>query len=102
MAANLSFKISTGASLGAGLFQFLFWVWGFFGGLYVGLYTIQIVLRVEGGVGVGIGSSGYLSALSLVWIGGMIFFGLGSILIARPLDGSGAIEQRPDYRSAEH
>jgi hypothetical protein len=29
---------------------------------------------------VGVGTSAYVSAIALIWIGGMVFFGLGSIL----------------------
>jgi hypothetical protein len=30
--------------------------------------------------GVGVGTSAYASAIALIWIGGMVFFGLGSLL----------------------
>jgi hypothetical protein len=32
---------------------------------------------------IGVGSSSFVSAVALVWIGGMVFFGLGSLLDKR-------------------
>jgi hypothetical protein len=32
---------------------------------------------------VGVGTSSYTSAMALIWIGGMLFFGLGSILFQK-------------------
>ena len=68
------FEISAmieGARTGFQAFATLcFWVWGGFGlvlniGAFVGL-----------GISISVGTSAYLAASSLLWIGGMIFFGL--------------------------
>jgi hypothetical protein len=36
--------------------------------------------------GVGVGQSSFLAALAVVWIGGMVFFGLGSIIAGSDMD----------------
>jgi hypothetical protein len=61
--------------------KFMFVVWGGFG-LFANLFLgIGSLLAPS----VGVGTSAYVSAMALVWIGGMLFFGLGSLLF-RKLD----------------
>ena len=53
----------------------LFWLWGTFGFLVnVGLYIDAV------GKSVGISTSAYMSATMLLWIGGMVLFGLGAVI----------------------
>jgi hypothetical protein len=43
---------------------------------------------------VGVGTSAYVSAMALIWIGGMVFFGLGSLIdIAIDIKKSGEVIQ---------
>ena len=53
----------------------LFWLWGIIGflgciGQFAGLGTT-----------IGVGASSYLSACALLWIGGLLLFGLGAIAV---------------------
>jgi hypothetical protein len=52
----------------------MFWAWGVIGlvGLLVAIATLPS--------GVGIGTSGYLTMCAVVWMGGLVLFGLGSLL----------------------
>ena len=53
----------------------LFWLWGAFGFLVnVGLYIDAA------GKSVGVGTSAHMPATMLLWIGGMILFGLGALI----------------------
>jgi hypothetical protein len=38
-------------------------------------------------VGVGVGTSAYVIAQSMYWLGGMILFGLGALIDPRPFSG---------------
>jgi hypothetical protein len=56
--------------------QVAFMIWGILG-LILSLFSlIGIVFSLE----VGVGTSAYVSALVLIWIGGMLFFALGAIM----------------------
>lgn len=55
-------------------FGVLFWLWGVVGFLIV----TMMFLSMPGNVGVG--TSAFVSAGILYWIGGMILFGLGAIV----------------------
>jgi len=52
----------------------LFFIWGGFG-LFL---TFSILFNPSAGQ-----TSGFVSSLMLMWIGGMVFFGLGSLLLNR-------------------
>ncbi|WP_146207692.1 hypothetical protein [Bradyrhizobium sp. SUTN9-2] len=59
----------------------LFWLWGIVGLLF----NAGALMGLTGTVGVG--TSAYLTATSLVWIGGMILFGMGAMLSHNDFDG---------------
>lgn len=52
-----------------------FWLWGAWGFFNV---LLQFALL---GDKVGVGSSAYLSVVTLIWIAGMLLFGIGSLLV---------------------
>lgn len=75
MANDFTVKNSTcGAVL-----RVLFFVWGFFGLLF----NSVTYLGLSGSVGVG--TSTYIALGMLFWIGGMILFGVGSLVCERRL-----------------
>jgi hypothetical protein len=51
-----------------------FWIWGGFGLLL----NVMSFLGLSGSLGVG--TSAYLAACLLLWIGGMVMFGLGALI----------------------
>ena len=59
----------------------LFWIWGI-GGL---IYNVGTLASLSGSVGVG--TSAYLTATALVWIGGMLLFGIGALILDVNFDG---------------
>jgi hypothetical protein len=56
----------------------LFWIWGLIGLAVNGLYFLLMPS------GVGVGTSAYVAACIMFWIGGMVLFGIGALL--RPTD----------------
>ena len=59
---------------------FIFWLWG-------GLGFLVNAISFFGLTGsIGVGTSAYLAAGSLLWIGGMILFGLGALISASSYD----------------
>ena len=56
----------------------LFWIWGLAGFALVLIQLTEMMSKLKKGVGVG--SSSFLAALAVVWIGGMVFFGLGALV----------------------
>jgi hypothetical protein len=54
----------------------LFWIWGV-AGLLIG--TLSLLTTITGSVGVG--TSAYISAGLLYWIGGMVLFGVGALMV---------------------
>lgn len=56
-------------------FTILFWVWGGVGLLINGFSF----LGLSGNIGVG--TSAYLAASILLWIGGMVLFGFGAVIV---------------------
>jgi hypothetical protein len=59
--------------------KFMFVIWG---GLGL-LGNIVTLLSLFATNSVGVGTSAYVSAIALIWIGGMVFFGLGSLLFKK-------------------
>jgi hypothetical protein len=53
----------------------LFWIWGIMGLLINGFSFLALPSNV------GVGTSAYLSASGLLWIGGMVLFGIGTLII---------------------
>jgi hypothetical protein len=60
------------------LMGMLFWIWGVGGFGLVFMQLAEMMSKMKEGVGVG--SSSFLAALAVVWIGGMVFFGLGALI----------------------
>lgn len=60
------------------LLGFLFWIWGLGGFSFVAIDLVAMLGKLKEGVGVG--SSSFLAAVAVVWIGGMVFFGLGALI----------------------
>jgi hypothetical protein len=73
-------------SSGGAICLVLFWMWGL-GGLL--LNTVNLLAMPSG---VGVGTSAYVTVAMLYWIGGMVLFGLGSLIhrswydFKRPID----------------
>lgn len=53
----------------------MFVIWG---GLGLLINTFNFISMLAPSIGVG--SSSFVSAMALIWIGGMVFFGLGSLV----------------------
>jgi hypothetical protein len=58
------------------LLALLFWIWGIYGFALIAIQASEVFGKLKDGVGVG--SSSFLAAIAVGWIGGMVFFGLGS------------------------
>jgi len=56
----------------------LFWFWGLGGLLFIG---VEFLILFNGRVG--IGTSGYVTAHCLFWIGGLLLFGVGALIRGR-------------------
>jgi hypothetical protein len=60
------------------LLGLLFWIWGLGGFTLVIVDMLELIGKLKEGVGVG--SSSFLAAIAVVWIGGMVFFGMGALI----------------------
>ncbi len=76
-----TFRLRSQQSGGRGFLSVLFWLWGLVGLLY----NAGTLFGLTGSVGVG--TSAYLTATSLIWIGGMVLFGVGALLSHQDFDG---------------
>lgn len=76
-----TFRLRSRPGTGRGFLAFLFWIWGLIGLLL----NAGSLLGLTGSVGVG--TSAYLTATSLIWIGGMVLFGMGALLAHNDFDG---------------
>jgi hypothetical protein len=72
------YQINSRASGLRFLLALLFWLWGIVGFLVILLDAADTMSKLQ--TGVGVGQSSFLAAVAVVWIGGMVFFGLGSLL----------------------
>ncbi|WP_439373038.1 hypothetical protein [Bradyrhizobium sp. DASA03120] len=68
----------------------LFWLWGVIGLLF----NAGTLFGLTGSVGVGI--SAYLTATSLIWIGGMVLFGMGALLSHNDFVGERPLQEASD------
>jgi hypothetical protein len=66
------------------LLAMLFWLWGIVGFVMILFDAAETMSKLQ--TGVGVGQSSFLAALAVVWIGGMVFFGLGSLLAGSGMD----------------
>jgi hypothetical protein len=58
----------------------MFWIWGVFGLL---VNTANFMMATGN---VGVGTSAYLSVGMLYWIGGMMLFGIGALILRSSYD----------------
>jgi hypothetical protein len=54
----------------------IFWIWGILGLLINGVSWLSLTGNV------GVGTSAYMAAAILLWIGGMVLFGFGAVISA--------------------
>ncbi|MCK1317195.1 hypothetical protein [Bradyrhizobium sp. 23] len=76
-----TFRLRSQQSAGRGLLACLFWLWGVVGLLF----NAGTLFGLTGSIGVG--TSGLLAASALIWIGGMVLFGIGALLAHTDFDG---------------
>ena len=76
-----TFRLRSRQGAGRGLLSGLFWLWGIIGLLF----NAGSLMGLTGSIGVG--TSAYLAATSLIWIGGMVLFGIGALLAHTDFDG---------------
>ncbi|SFL93705.1 hypothetical protein SAMN03159423_4517 [Bradyrhizobium sp. NFR13] len=88
-----TFRLRTHHGTGRGLLTVLFWFWGGLGFLY----NAGTLFGLTGSIGMG--TSAYLAATALVWIGGMVLFGIGALLADGDFDGERpVVEETGDIR----
>lgn len=84
-----TFRLRSHQGAGRGFLTVLFWIWG-----VVGLFlNAGSMLGFTGSIGVG--TSAYLAATSLIWIGGMVLFGIGALLAHTDFDGERPLDPEP-------
>jgi hypothetical protein len=80
------FYLITKNSAARKLFSFLFWLWGTVGFLVNFFALMEMHSKLTSSSGIGVGSSAYQAAITLIWIGGMFFFGVGALLCSQNYD----------------
>ena len=69
-----SFRLESAVGGGRGFLTVLFWFWG-------GAGMVLLGASIGGLTGsIGVGTSAYLTAMCLFWIGGMVLLGIGALL----------------------
>jgi hypothetical protein len=60
----------------------MFGIWGGVGLLGNIINFLELIMwgAVHHGEGIGVGTSAYMGTMALIWIGGMLFFGMWSIM----------------------
>jgi hypothetical protein len=76
-----TFRLRSQHGASRGLLTVLFWFWGGVGLLF----NAGSLMGLTGSIGVG--TSAYLAATALIWIGGMVLFGIGALLAHNDFDG---------------
>ncbi|MDA9406508.1 MULTISPECIES: hypothetical protein [unclassified Bradyrhizobium] len=74
-----TFRLKSHHGIARGFLVVLFWFWGGVGLLF----NAGTLFGLTGSIGVG--TSAYLTATCLVWIGGMVLFGIGAYSLTRIL-----------------
>jgi hypothetical protein len=82
-----TFRLRSSQSSGRGVLTFFFWGWGLVGLVYNG----GTVMSLKGSIGMG--TSAYLTATALVWIGGMVLLGFGALLSHNHFDGERPVRE---------
>ena len=81
-----TFRLRSNHGASKGFLAVLFWLWGVIGLLF----NAGTLFGLTGNIGVG--TSAYLTATCLVWIGGMVLFGIGALLSHTDFDGERPME----------
>ncbi|MCP3412726.1 hypothetical protein NLM16_01275 [Bradyrhizobium brasilense] len=76
-----TFRLRSSYGASKGVLAVFFWLWGIVGLLF----NAGTLFGLTGNIGVG--TSAYLTATCLVWIGGMVLFGIGALLAHTDFDG---------------
>jgi hypothetical protein len=84
-----TFRLRDRHGPGRAFLAVLFWFWGLVGLLF----NVGSLMGLTGAIGVG--TSAYLATTSLIWIGGMVLFGLGALLSHSDLMASDHWRHRP-------
>ena len=74
-----TFRLRTDHGVSKGLLVVLFWLWGIVGLLF----NAGTLFGLTGSIGVG--TSALLAASALIWIGGMVLFGIGALSLTQTL-----------------
>ncbi|UPK40123.1 hypothetical protein IVB18_24570 [Bradyrhizobium sp. 186] len=82
-----TFRLRSQQGTGRGLLTSLFWLWGVVGLLF----NAGTLFGLTGSIGVG--TSALLAASALIWIGGMVLFGIGALLAHTDFDGERPSEE---------
>ncbi|MCP3383205.1 hypothetical protein NLM31_22825 [Bradyrhizobium sp. CCGUVB4N] len=89
---NEVYLINTRRVVGRNFLAVLFWLWGIAGFFVVIVDALDTMSKLQSGVGVG--QSSFLAAIAVVWIGGMVFFGLGALLAGSDME---VVQRAEDY-----
>lgn len=81
-----TFRLRSHHGVSKGFLAVLFWLWGVVGLLF----NAGTLFGLTGSIGVG--TSALLAATALIWIGGMLLFGIGALLAHTDFDGERPIE----------
>ncbi|MET4258464.1 hypothetical protein ABIC09_003409 [Bradyrhizobium sp. S3.12.5] len=76
-----TFRLRSHHGASRGFLIVLFWLWGVVGLLF----NAGTLFGLTGSIGVG--TSALLAASALIWIGGMLLFGVGALLAHMDFDG---------------
>jgi hypothetical protein len=76
-----TFRLRSHQGAGRGFLSVLFWLWGIVGLLF----NAGSLMGLTGSIGVG--TSAYFAATSLIGIGGMLLFGIGALLSHNDFNG---------------
>lgn len=76
-----TFRLRSHHGASRGFLTVLFWLWGVVGLLF----NAGTLFGLTGSIGVG--TSALLAASALIWIGGMVLFGIGALLSQSDFDG---------------
>lgn len=92
-----TFRINALGRGGRGICSVLFWLWGLGGLILIG----NDFTKMQGGVGVG--TSAYVTAECVYWLGGMVLFGLGALIDTQDFSGVRPVadDQFGDVRVSE-
>lgn len=83
------------------IFVSLFFAWGGTGFAWLAIEAWTRLLSPSANAGVGVGTSSYVSALALVWIGGMILFGGAAALLSDTSDIADVTPEAPPHAPRE-